>query len=242
MRAALWKVLSWLLIPLRMFGYATDIHTLWTNRDALLAVSVAVLGAGGSAVLAFSRAYPWYILVLFAVGGLLFVLWLISTGIEAYRKSQARRRYIPTQPPSTTTVKRKAVNDLLGNALEEGESLKQGRRYAIEGDESQELEEIEIGNDGQARHREEVRAWVDRTYDLIDDAFGRAQAQRFISNEGYTDEEVLGRKLPSSLHISSTERKYSLRARLKRLHELTDRMHNLDINPDFDPQDHTKQE
>jgi hypothetical protein len=145
-------------------------------------------------------------------------------------------------PSATTTAKRKAANDLLGHALEEGESLKQGRRYAVEGDENQNLEEIEIGNEGQARHYEEVRAWVDHTYDWIDDALGGAEAQRFISNEGYTDQDMFGRKLPSGLHVSSTQRKYSLRARLKRLHELTDRMHNLDINPDFDPRGHTKQE
>jgi hypothetical protein len=140
-----------------------------------------------------------------------------------------------------TAKKRRAVNNLLGNALEEGESLKQGRRYAIEGDENQNLEEIEIDNEGQASFDEEVRSWVDRTYDLIDDAFNRADAQRFISNEDYSDQERLGRKLPSFLHVSSTQRKYSIPARLKRLHELTDRMHKLDINPDFEPQDYTKQ-
>jgi hypothetical protein len=113
--------------------------------------------------------------------------------------------------------------------------------YPLES-ENQNLEEIEIGDEYQARYDEEVRAWVNHTYDLIDGAFGRAQAQRFISNEGYTDEELLGRELPSFLHVSSSQRKYSLRARIKRLHELADRMHKLDINPDFNPQDHTKQE
>jgi hypothetical protein len=98
------------------------------------------------------------------------------------------------------------------------------------------VEDIEIGDEYQARYDEEVRAWVDRTYELIDDALGRAQAQRFISNEGYTDQELLRRELPSFLHLSSTQRKYLIPARLKRLHELIDRMHDLDTNPDFDPE------
>jgi hypothetical protein len=204
--------------------------------DTMASILTAVLAVAGlSWILQF---IPLWVPV--GVLGLLFLYGVLRANYEEFRMVEDVKQELEAK--LAVAEKRKAVNDLLGNALEEGESLKQGRRYAIEGDESQELEEIEIGNDGQARHREEVRVWVDRTYDLIDDAFGRAQAQRFISNEGYTDEEVLGRKLPPSLHISSTERKYSLRARLKRLHELTDRMHNLDINPDFDPQDHKKQE
>jgi hypothetical protein len=101
-----------------------------------------------------------------------------------------QERFEGLEEKLASAKKRKAINDHLGNALEEGLSLKQGRIYALES-ENQELEDIEIGDEYQARYDEEVRAWVDRTYELIDDALGRAQAQRFISNEGYTDQELL---------------------------------------------------
>jgi hypothetical protein len=77
---------------------------------------------------------------------------------------------------------------LLGDALEEGVSLKQGRKYSVE-------------------YEEDVYAWVERTYNLIDDAFGKDEAQRLISNEGYTDQELFGRELPSFMLLSSTQRK-----------------------------------
>ena len=129
--------------------------------------------------------------------------------------------------------KRKAINDLVGNALEEGLSLKQGGKYAFKS-ENQNLEDIEISGEHQARYDEEVRTWVDRTYNLTNEAFGKAEAQRFISNEGYTDEELFGCGLPPFVYLSSTKRKYLLPARLKRLDKLIDRANSLEINPDFD--------
>jgi hypothetical protein len=199
----------------------------YARTDLLVGFAILV---GGTSTTALLRLIPsWGVLVGIAV----FVLYALVLAIYSKIKETEDEK-AALEGKLATAKKRRAVNNLLGNALEEGLRLKQGKRYAIEG-ESQELEEIEIGNEGQARYDEEVRAWVDRTYDLIDDALGRAEAQRFISNEGYTDEEVLGRKLPSSFSVSSTQRKYLIPARLKRLHELIDRMHNLDINPDFDP-------
>jgi DNA repair exonuclease SbcCD ATPase subunit len=96
--------------------------------------------------------------------------------------------------------------------------------------------QVQISDEHQASYDEEVRSWVERTYSLINDAFGKAQAQRFISNEGLTDEELFGRELPPSVHLSSTRRKYLLPARLKRLHAVIDSVNSLEVNSDFDPQ------
>jgi hypothetical protein len=63
MRAVFWKVLSLLLFPLRVVGYATDVHTLWTNRDVVLAVSMSLLSAALNAAIAFNHEYPWYIVL-----------------------------------------------------------------------------------------------------------------------------------------------------------------------------------
>ena len=193
-------------------------------------VGFAIL-VGGTSSTALLRFIPsWGVLVGIAV----FVLYALLLAIYSKIKETEDEK-AALEGKLATAKKRRAVNNLLGNALEEGERLKQGRRYAIEGDENQDPKDTEIANEGQASHDEEVRVWVDRTYELVDDALGRGQAQRFISNEGYTDQELFGRELPSFLHVSSTRRKHSLRARLKRLHELIDRAHDLDINSDFDP-------
>lgn len=122
---------------------------------------------------------------------------------------------------------------MLGHALEKGESLKQGRWYSLES-ENQDLENAEISDEPQATYDEELRTWVDCTYNLIEAAFDKLEAQHFISNEGYSDKELFGRKLPPFMHLSSTQRKYLISARLKRLREFRARLHELDINPEFD--------
>jgi hypothetical protein len=249
----------WWLVLWRILGVAGDLHFGWSMLVQYVLPSAAVAGLA-TYLAGWGLSFSEYLagLPFLLRAGFFACLFVLAFGVINRARQRvsdwwAQRGVTPPSATTTynienvligdqgqenreTTAKRKAANDLLGNALEKGESLKQGRRYAIEGDENQNLEDIEIGNEHQARYEEEVRGWVDHTYDLIDDAFGRTAAQRFISNEGYTDQELFGRKLPSFLHVSSTQRKYSLRARLKRLHELTDRIHNLDINPDFDPE------
>ncbi len=72
---------------------------------------------------------------------------------------------------------------------------------------------------------------------MIEAAFGKLEAQHFISNEGYTEEDLLGFKPHPKFRPHSLDGKYLVRPRLKRLHELIPRLHDLDVNPDFDPQD-----
>jgi hypothetical protein len=191
-------------------------------------VGLAIL-VGGTSITAFLRLIPWWGVL---VGILVFVLYALVLAIYGKIKETEDEK-AALERKLATAKKWRAVNNLLGNALEEGLSLKQGKKYALES-ENQNLEEIEISDEYQARYDNEVRAWVDRTYQLINDAFGKAEAQRFVSNEGYTDEDLFGRELPSFVHLSSTERQYLIPARLRRLDRIIDRANSLEINPDFD--------
>ena len=195
--------------------------------DTIASILTSALGITG---LSWALQFiPWWVPV--SALGILFLYGLLRANYEAFREGEDAKQELEAK--LATAEKRKAVNDLLGGALEEGLSLKQGRMYALES-ENQNLEEIEIGDEYQATYDNEVRAWVDRTYQLINDAFGKAEAQRFVSNEGYTDEDLFGRELPSFVHLRSTERKYLISARLRRLDKIIDRANSLEINPDFD--------
>jgi len=119
----------------------------------------------------------------------------------------------------TDEVKRAALNRLLGSALEEGQRLSQGRRYRQVEDESGDEEEKRPT--AADKYRGEIHGWVYATHELIEAAFGKAQARRFMNNEG----DMGG--------------PYLMSARIERLHELIDKMHDLPINPDFDPQEWT---
>lgn len=122
----------------------------------------------------------------------------------------------------TDEQKRVALNDLLGSALEEGQSISQGRTYRqVEDESGGEEEKRPTAAD---KYRGEIHGWVYTTHELIEAAFGKAQARRFMSNEG----DMGG--------------PYQMTARIERLHELIDRMHDLEINPDFDPQDWTNRD
>jgi hypothetical protein len=196
--------------------------------DTVASILTAVLTVAGlSWILQF---IPLWMPV--SVLGLLFLYGLLRANYEEFRKVEDAKQELKAK--LATAEKRKAVNDLLGSALEEGLSLKQGRMYALEG-ENPRLEDVERSDEYQARYDKEVSTWVDRTYVLIHDAFGKAEGQRFISNEGFSDEELFGRELPRFIRRTSTQRKYSIPARLKRLDKVIDRASSLEISPDFDP-------
>jgi hypothetical protein len=203
----------------------------------LLTICVWVF-IGGTAAGAWWEQVPWQVpvtaIIVFLVYGFLRAVYQEYWQVEQER-DDAKREGNKLEQRLEDKAKRKAVNELLGNALEEGLSLKQGRKYTLaSGNENP--EGIEMGNEYQARYDEEVRTWVDRTYNLINDAFGKAEAERFISNEGYTDEELFGRELPPFVHLNATQRKYLIPARLRRLDKVIDRANSLEINSDFEPQ------
>ncbi len=128
---------------------------------------------------------------------------------------------------SETQEKRKAVRELLGDALEQGQHLQKG--MYLHG------ERLRDAN------QEDVEKWVDRTHDFIQDAFGKLEAQHFLSREGYSDEELLGSVVHKKYYKRFPPRflndKYFVKARVKRLQELC--LGNLpEIKPDFNPEDY----
>jgi hypothetical protein len=212
---------------------------LWRSLTGLDRVTGALaLAFGVVGLSAWQQLLPWW--SPFVAFGVILLYGFLRENYEENlaverERDDAKRKGNKLEQRLEDKAKRKAVNELLGNALEEGLSLKQGRRYALES-ENQNLGDIEIGDEYQARYDEEVRTWVDRTYNLINDAFGKAEAERFISNEGYTDEELFGRELPPFVHSKATQRKYLIPARLRRLDTVIDRANSLEIDPDFEPQ------
>ena len=136
-----------------MFGYAADAFQLWSLREWLLSVGGTAVITGLTWLVAFIAPLPRLPLYLVVGGSLLLAFWILTVIAENRRvrritsatQSAARRdttgttiiEFIEnanisvasaTQPAQQeTTAKRKAANDLLGNALEEGERLRQGR-------------------------------------------------------------------------------------------------------------------
>jgi hypothetical protein len=190
---------------------------LWTSASRW----EKIIGVGSLCLSVFGVTAAWPFSPLWGLAPILlfFVYGLLKANYQAFREVKDEKRALERKLEERE--RRKAVKDLLGNAQEEGESLKQGRKDTF---------------NAEIRYDEEVRMWVNRTYNLINDAFGKAEAQRFISNEGYTEIELLGYEPPPYVYLGSTQRKYLIPPRLKRLHELIPRLHDLDVNPDFDPQ------
>jgi hypothetical protein len=143
-------------------------------------------------------------------------------GAWPWLKRLLNRAGTPGETRLTDAQKRAALKDLLADALDEGHALR--RTLYKEGD------EIKLVG------KQHVVEWVDRNRDLIEAAFGKLEAWRFLSNEGYTPED-LGWDFEPAPWMNWQEEKYLRSARMKRLHELIDRMDRLDINPDFDPQE-----
>jgi hypothetical protein len=102
------------------------------------------------------------------------------------------------------------LKDLLGYAHEKG------GRLVGEGEE----------------HLPKAQEWVWYTYALIEAAFDKGEAQRFLSNEGYTLPWL--RPMDNLMLASNT---FWISARLWRLEHLITRMDSLTIRPGFDPQD-----
>ena len=78
---------------------------------------------------------------------------------------------------------------------------------------------------------QDIVAWVDRTHDLIEAAFDKAEARHFMNSDDYEPA-----KYPPWREVRVDPYKYHLKPRLRRLHELVIRANELPISPDFDPQ------
>lgn len=121
--------------------------------------------------------------------------------------------------------KRIALNDLLGGAREEGP-----RAY-------------------EAREEGALSRWRERTKGLIEAAFGKGEAQLFLSDEGYPTHSLPGNPgndVWAALALSNVsarnQREREIGYRLRRLDSLILRMDSLPICPDFDPQDWTSRQ
>ena len=115
-----------------------------------------------------------------------------------------------------TAKNRRAIKDLLGEAVDRGRNLQ--RTIRKEGD------EIVIVS------KQDVEDWVHGTHDLIEAAFDKGEARHFLNSEGYDP----GHNLPWR-DARHDPYKYYIEPRLKRLDELIVRANSLEVNPNFDP-------
>ncbi len=122
-----------------------------------------------------------------------------------------------------TDEKRIALKDLLGETREEGP-----RAHAR----THETGDWDI-----------LSRWTNETHDLIEAAFGKGEAQLFLSDEGYPTHSLPGSPgndawaaLAQSNVSARNRREREIGYRLRRLDSLILRADSLPIRPDFDPQ------
>jgi hypothetical protein len=145
----------------------------------------------------------------------LFVYGVLRANYEEFRTVEYAKHDLESK--LATAEKRKAVKDLLGIAVQQGEDLRvQVRR-----------EGSEIKLIGQ----QDVEDWVHRTHDLIEAAFDKGEARRFLDSSDYKPETPVPYR-----EIRVDPYKYYLEPRLQRLNELIVRANGLEVSPDFDPQ------
>ena len=179
--------------------------------DTMASILTAILGVAGlSWVLQF---IPVWVPV--SAFGFLFVYGLLAANYEEVRKFGDAKQDLESK--LATAKKRKAVKDLLGVAVEQGEDLRvilrtEGDSFRLVG-------------------KQDVEEWVHRTHDLIEAAFDKGEARRFLDSSDYTPEKTVPYR-----EIRIDPYKYHLTPRLQRLNELILRANTLEINPDFDPQ------
>jgi len=156
-------------------------------------------------------------------------LWAISLGLLAwvlaiftwglakanYAEFQKLKARIPEESESIDN--RKAARRLLGEAQAHGRELAAGYNDAAD----------------RRATSEDIQRWIQGTYDLIEAAFGKQEAETFKSNDGYPFEEpripILAESDPRRHDVSIME------VRLWRLANLGREAHKLPIENDFDP-------
>jgi hypothetical protein len=147
--------------------------------------------------------------------GLIFIYGLLRANYQEFREVEDAKRNLESK--LATARKRKAVKDLLGVAVEQGEDLRVTLRKE--------------GDSFRFVSKQDVEEWVHRTRDLIEAAFDKGEARRFLDSSDYKPEKPLPYR-----EIRIDPYKYHLTPRLQRLNELILRANTLEINPDFDPQ------
>jgi hypothetical protein len=162
---------------------------------------------------------PWWAL---APVGILFLFGLMQANYEAFTKveqradgAEAENKRLAAQLDGK--AKRKAVKDLLGVAVEQGESLRGDMRR--------------VGSDFRFNTMDDVEDWVHRTHDLIEAAFDKGEARRFLDRSDYTPENPLATE---EVPVVDTYG-HHLEPRLRRLQELIVRANAFEINDSFYP-------
>ncbi len=199
---------------LKSWGSATTVAS-----NILLAFGI-VLGLG-----AIWQWVPWWVPV--SVFLLLFLYGLLVESYEAFQnikkeKEELAEKKKELEEELEERQKRMALRDLLGAAYEQGRGVTWAKTSRNEG-RKQWLDHAD-------------KRWVDNTYNLIEAAFGKHLAEQFKNNMGIDFEKVMGFPLPKQQY-DFFEDEYWVDARLWRLSELIERLHSLDIRPDFDPED-----
>jgi hypothetical protein len=144
--------------------------------------------------------------------GLLFLSGLLRANYEELQKVGREKDALKAK--IGTEAKRTALKDLLGSAHERGGVVNEYRE----------------GDDADRRQRR-IEEWVWGTHKLIEAAFDKGEAQRFLSNEGYDFGRING--VQEFIARRST---FLVGPRLWRLEELIGRVDTLSIRSDFDPE------
>ena len=143
----------------------------WTTFTTVLVFYLVLnkkIAAWGYGVI--GTVSPWWALV---PVGILFLYGLMQANYEAFTKverraddAEAENKRLAAQLDGK--AKRKAVKDLLGAAVEQGESLRGQTR--------------KVGNDFRFNTKDDVEDWVHKTHDFIEAAFDKGEARRFLDS------------------------------------------------------------
>lgn len=156
---------------------------------------------------AWQQFLPWWVPL---VAFLFLLLYgFLRANYEEFQKVENKKEQLESKV--ATDEKRASVKDLLGTAYANGSYL--------------------VNNEG------DIEGWVATTRNLIEAAFSKSEAQLFLSNRGYTLENVEGVTSANSGHRFFNTDVFWIEARLKRLEDLIFRADSLNIRPGFDPQE-----
>src|SRR5215212_5327110 len=169
----------------------------WNDFTGTIVIILLIAGVGASAGWLF-QGLPWWVSA--AIFLLLFFYGLLRASYELQQeKNEVEKEKDELEKKAEDKNKRVAVKDLLGEAMEKGQNLR---------------------SSGKAQRRANLpaaRKWVERTHDLIEAAFDKAEARYFRGGE-----------IDKGLD--------PVDGCLRRLDQLIIRAKELDGNPDFDPQ------
>jgi hypothetical protein len=176
------------------------------KRADLLGGFLTWLGLGVGTWLQLIPLRAWLIF-----GGLLVLYAFMAAIFEKFREVEDEK--IALEEKLDTAARYRAFRTLLGEAIHEGELVRQSSLL------------------------KPLQEWVDRTEAFLEDALDKPVALRFLDNTGFTREDLEGNVVEETLPDLHHE-KYVRELRMRRLHELALRVKPEDIDPSFNPQDY----